>query len=215
MGPLQSKRQLQSLLGLFNYYRRYISNFSTIVSPLFELLKDKNKFVWNDIHNNSFTSFKNCLASIPSLQIADFNKQFYIYVDASSVGIGGCLMQENECGDHLPVCFYSKKLTECQRSYSNSEREALALVMCFRAFKTYLSDNVIVFTDHQPLKFILSMADKNHKILRYKLELDPYNIIIKHVPGKLNKIADYLSRCQVSNSDFLCARNGEGDNVVV
>ena len=66
MGQPQSKRQLQSLLGLCNYYRRYISNFSTFASPLFELLKGKNKFIWNDIHNNSFTSFKNCLASKPT-----------------------------------------------------------------------------------------------------------------------------------------------------
>ena len=78
MGQPQSKRQLQSLLGLYNYYRRYISNFSTFASPLFKLLKGKNKFIWNDIHNNSFTSFKNFLASKPTQQIADFNKQFYI-----------------------------------------------------------------------------------------------------------------------------------------
>ena len=72
-------------------------------------------------------------------------------------------MQENEYGDHLPVCFYSKNLTDCQKSCSNSEREALALVLYFRAFKTYLSDNV-VFTDYQPLKFIHSMAEK---IIKY------------------------------------------------
>ena len=132
--------------------------------------------------------------SSPVLVIADYDKPFYLYVDASQFCVGACLMQSDKYGVHKPVCYYSKKLSGAQKNYSTSDREGLALVLAVRAFKTYLSDKVIVYSDHEPLRYISTMAPTNQRILRWCLELEPYNIEIKHVAGKNNIIADYLSR---------------------
>jgi hypothetical protein len=190
----QSKRDLQRLLGLANYYSRYIAHFSEMVMPLTNLLGKNTKFVWSEDAESSFNNIKHCMSSSPVLMIADYNQPFYLYVDASNFCIGACLMQEDKNGVHKPVCYYSKKLAGAQKNYSTSDKEGLALISAIRVFKTYLANKVIVYTDHEPLRYINTMAPTNQRLLRWCLELQPYDIEIRHIAGKNNVIADYLSR---------------------
>ena len=97
-------------------------------------------------------------------------------------------------GQYLPVCFYSKKLTKCQCNYAITDKEGLALILAVRAFRIYLSGEVTVFTDHQALQYIHRNATKNQRLLRWSLELQPYNLNIKHIKGSDNVFADYISR---------------------
>jgi hypothetical protein len=126
--------------------------------------------------------------------VADFNKPFFLYVDSSNVAIGAALMQEDNVGEHKPVAYYSKKLNQAQRNYSTPDKEALALVLAVRAFRIYMSGHVIVYTDHQPLVFMNRMATSNQRLLRWTLEMQSYDLEIKHISGKKNVLADYLSR---------------------
>jgi hypothetical protein len=192
-----TKRQLQSFLGFANYYQRYMSRYSDMAAPLTALMRKGQKFEWNNDAEQSFQGIKQQLTSSPTLLIADFNKPFVLYVDASKVAAGAALMQADDSGMHRPVCYYSKKFNSAQCNYCTSEREALSLVLAVRAFRIYLSGHVVVYTDHEPLKFINRMAGIQQKILRWSLELQPYNLEIKHVPGCLNVVADYLSRIYV------------------
>jgi hypothetical protein len=200
-----SKRELQKLLGLANYYNRYIAHYSDVVRPLTDMLSKQRKFVWSQEAECSFNMIKQCMSSSPVLLIANYDKPFYLYVDASQYAVGACLMQDDKHGVHKPVCYYSKKLSGAQVNYSTSDREGLALVMAVRAFKTYLCGKVVVYTDHEPLKYINSMAPTNQRLLRWALELQPYDLEIKHVAGKNNLVADYLSRpCNVSVCKRVC-----------
>ncbi len=162
------------------------------------LRKDK-KFAWTNECECSFQEIKRQLSESPVLLIADYNKPFILYVDASSEGVGAALMQEDN-GVQKPVCYFSKKLNDTQRRYSTSDRETLALVLAVRAFRTYLSVGNVVYTDHEPLKFIAKMAGTNQRLLRWSLELQPYNLDIRHISGKQNIIADYLSRNHFDNN---------------
>jgi RNase H-like domain found in reverse transcriptase len=116
-------------------------------------------------------------------------------VDASQYACGAALMQEDAAGSLRPVCYFSRKFNDAQKNYAVRDREALGLVLAVRAFKVYVSSGpVVVYTDHEPLKYINSLATTNQRILRWALELQPYQLIIRHVKGKDNVIADYLSR---------------------
>jgi hypothetical protein len=103
-------------------------------------------------------------------------------------------MQHNEEDELRPICYFSRKLNDAQKNYTVRDKEALALVLAVRVFRVYFAGPVKVFTDHEPLKFINSMACNSHRLLRWALELQPYQLNICHVKGKDNIIADYLSR---------------------
>jgi len=115
-------------------------------------------------------------------------------VDASGVGYGGSLMQMYDGVLH-PVAYFSKVFDRHQASYSTVEKECLALLHLVRMFSVYFGmEKVVVLTDHSPLQFLKSMGKHNNKLLRWSLELGEYNLEVKHIPGRLNILADYLSR---------------------
>ena len=99
-----------------------------------------------------------------------------------------------------PVCYYSKRLDVHQRRYSTIEKEAFALLSATRAFNVYFgSQAVVVYTDHSPLQFLHKVANYNQKLLRWSLELQQYNICIRHRAGKNNILPDILSRPSVQH----------------
>jgi len=188
-----NKKQLQSLHGLASYYRRYIPHFAELAAPWNELLKKGIKFVWNESAERSFIDLKSRLASKPILTPPDYNRPFFVAVDASQVCIGACLFQNYEDVEHT-VCFFSRKLRPHESRYSTVEKEALALVTAVRTFSVYFGTTpVVVYTDHSPLTFINSMVNSNDKILRWSLELQKYTLDIQHRPGRDNLLPDLLS----------------------
>ena len=82
-------------LGMAGYYRKFCKNFSGIAEPLTNLLKKSTKFKWNDKCQDAFDRLKAILKSAPVLLAPDFDKCFKLAVDASDVGIGAVLLQED------------------------------------------------------------------------------------------------------------------------
>ncbi|KAK4299811.1 hypothetical protein Pmani_027943 [Petrolisthes manimaculis] len=94
-----------------------------------------------------------------------------------------------------PVAFFSYKLKTYQRSYATIEKEALALLMSLEHFKVYVGQSpVTVYTDHNPLVFLERMKLNNQRLLCWSITLQPYNLVIRHIKGTDNLIADALSR---------------------
>ncbi len=191
----ESKRQLQSWLGLAGYYRKFIPRYSELTAFLTDLLGKGKKFVWTPQCDVSFEEIKVLMTSSPVLFIANFEQPFFIFVDASDVAVASILMQQDKDKLFHPVSYYSKKLNAAQRNYSATDKEALALVLSVRAFRVYLSGGkTTVYTDHEALKYIYGNAGKNQRLLRWSLELQPYNFSIEHIQGRDNMFADYMSR---------------------
>jgi hypothetical protein len=193
----KSKKELMRFLGMAGYYRKYCPNFSTVAKPLTDLLKAGVPFVWSEVCEIAFRQLKAFLSCSPVLKAPDFEKEFKLAVDASDVGVGGVLLQEDDEGISHPVCYFSKKLSPCQRNYSTVEKECLALVLALQQFEVYVpacSKSVVVYTDHNPLVFLHKMRNKNQRLLRWSLILQEYNLDIRHIPGKDNVIGDALSR---------------------
>ena len=188
------QKQLRSYLGLAGYYRKFIPHFAHIAACLTNMLKKGAKFQWTPETESAFLDLKSRLASKPILRPPDFQIPFCLAVDASAVAIGANLFQVIEGIEH-PICYYSKRLNIHQQRYSTIEKEAFALVTATRTFSVYFgSQPVTVYTDHSPLQFIQKMANYNQKLLRWSLELQQYNIVIKHRAGKNNLLPDILSR---------------------
>jgi hypothetical protein len=92
--PLKSVTQIRSFLILAGYYRRFIPNFSKIAKPMTKLLEKEAKFKWSPQCEEVFLTLKKLLTTTPVLAQPDIEKPFDIYCDASSMGIGGVLMQD-------------------------------------------------------------------------------------------------------------------------
>jgi hypothetical protein len=195
--PPQNKKGIQRFLGMAGYYRKYCENFSSVVSPMTDLLKKNVHFKWDDKCQEAFEKVKGMLVKEPILVMPDFEKQFKLLVDASEIGAGAVLMQEQSTGIDHPVLYYSKKFNKHEKNYSTIEKECLALMLAIQQFEVYLNPTmypVLVFTDHNPLVFINKMKKKNQRILRWSLILQEYDLEIRHIPGRYNVFADYLSR---------------------
>ncbi|XP_066946149.1 uncharacterized protein [Macrobrachium rosenbergii] len=191
------RRDVRKFLGLLGYYRRFVKNFSDIAVPLTNLLKKKVAFIWTKEAQNAFESLKGILLSFPILRAPDFDLPFSLATDASDVGVGAVLLQNDEQGVSHPVAFFSKKLTSAQRKYSTVEKETLALILAINHFSVYLSSTgtpIKIMTDHNPLTFINRYKNKNQRLMRWSIMLQEWNLQFSHIPGRDNVVADALSR---------------------
>ena len=150
------KRSLRSFLGMANYYKSHVANFSEVCVPLTDLLKKSSpkKFVLNVEQRRAFNEIKRLLKSSVELTSPDPCKPFVLQCDASDYAIGACLSQMDENSVECPIAFMSKKLSDVQRRYAPIEREAFAVIYALNYFDVLIyGRRVEVFTDHDPLKY--------------------------------------------------------------
>ena len=191
-------KELQRFLGKINYYRRFIQNASSILKPLYDLLKKERQFVWSEDCQKSFDKVKDILQSKPVLQMYNPNLQCYVFTDASKIGIGAILKQIGDDNLLHPVSYFSKRLLKYQENYSIPELECLAIVESIDFWHHYLyGKRFIVLSDHNALKWLKNVKKPNSRLFRWSLKLDQYNFEIRYQPGKMNTEADALSRCPI------------------
>ena len=141
--------QLRAYLGVFNFYRRFVHNASTILEPLNRLLRDKVTWTWGKEEDGAFEASKDALLSSDVLVHFDPSKPIVVVADSSAYGIGAVLCHLID-GNERPIYFASRSLTSAERNYSQLEKEALALVYALRQFHYYLwgQSNFKLVTDH-------------------------------------------------------------------
>jgi len=141
-------KQLQSFLGITNYYRKFIQSYSEIAVPLTKLLKDDEKYIWTAAQQTAFEVLKNELVKKPILLLPDMNLRFSVTTDASKYAIGAVLQQDQGKGIQ-PVAYISKKLNETEQRYPTHEQELYALVFALKKWRHYLLNQPFdIYTDN-------------------------------------------------------------------
>ena len=120
-------KEVQSFLGFANFLRRYIKGFSTIAAPITALTSQGNRFHWTTAANDAFVALKAAITSAPTLQIPSADVTHRLHTDASSIGIGAMLTQDQGNG-HQPIGYFSRKLSPPEMNYPTHEAELLAIV---------------------------------------------------------------------------------------
>ena len=197
-------KELQGFLGAVNFYRRFIPAAAKILLPLTNELKGGRKgleqLTWSQHMLKAFNDIKTALNKSVCLAFPTDTAELTLATDASASHVGAVLQQKQAPGSGWrPLGFFSAKLEVAQLSYSAFDRELFAIFSGIRHFRHHLEGRKFtIWTDHKPLTFALSRVSdswtaKQQRQLSYIVE---FTAEITHVPGKLNVVADLLSRPQ-------------------
>lgn len=203
----ETSEEISSFLGLVSYVGSFIDHLADKRARL--QVAAKQPFQWSKQLQSDFDDLRRALET-ETLTKAYFrrNAKTYLYTDASGIGLGAVLIQKHKeqqsDGSHVMVpriiAFASKTLSDVEKRYAQTHREALAVVWGIERFFMYLfGTEFVIMTDHAPLKFIFGPRPRlltKRMITRaeaWALRLQPYRYTLQYVPGKQN-IADVLSR---------------------
>jgi transposase InsO family protein len=188
----RNKEELRSFLGTSGYLQRYIPSYSRITAPLTDLLKAKAAYVWDTGHQTAFEELKRELSQSIALSAPRGDGPFILTTDASDRAAGAVLAQKQD-GEYVVLECASKKFDETQQRWDTREREFFAIKWALLKFQDYLrGSQVVVYTDHASLKWIDGATSA--KIHRWALIISQFNPEIRHIAGKDNMMADWLSR---------------------
>ncbi|GFX61651.1 retrovirus-related Pol polyprotein from transposon 297 [Trichonephila clavipes] len=132
MKPPKNNREVSKFLGMTGWYQKFIPRYADICEPLYQIKKKGAKFNWSGEAQDSFDQIKRTLTEAPILQLPNFSEQFNLFTDASGVGIGAVLQQNQK-----PTAFASRTLNKAERNYTVTERECLAVIWALNKFKTF------------------------------------------------------------------------------
>ena len=125
--------EVRSFLGLVNFTARFIPDLATVSAPFRLLTKSGESFVWGPDQQQSFDELKKRLSSAETLGYFDKNAPTKVIADASPVGLGAVLVQE-QGGELRVVSYASRSLSDTERRYSQTEKEVLAIVWACERF---------------------------------------------------------------------------------
>ena len=167
-------KELRQFLGLANYYRRFVQDYSRIASALFKLTQKAvhHSFNWTEQCTVAFKELKKKLTTPPILAFPRFDREFLLATDASDSAIGAVLSQVHDNGTEKVIAYWSRQLSKAERNYSTIEREALAIVKAVKEFYPYLYGHEFVLqTDHQPLVHLNNLRDVGGRICSSSISL--------------------------------------------
>ncbi|XP_055590030.1 uncharacterized protein K02A2.6-like [Uranotaenia lowii] len=187
--------EVRSFLGLANYMAKFVPNLATIDEPLRKLLHKETRFVWGREQELAFHEIKARISNAGCLGFYNIADQTSVVADASPYALGGVLIQTNADQESRVICFASKSLTDTEKRYCQTEREALALVWVVERFQIYLIGREFdLITDCKALTFLFNPTSRPcARIERWVLRLQGFRYRVVFTKGKDN-IADALSR---------------------
>ena len=126
-----------------------------------------------------------------------------VTTDASETGVGAVLSQTDETGC-IPVAYSSRRLNPTEQNYSTPERECLGLIYALQTWRPFLHGaKFTIKTDHHPLKYVDTQKELSRKQAWLVQFVQEFNYEIEYIKGKLNVVADALSRKHAKKGGIL------------
>ena len=186
-----NKKTLRSFIGMVNYYRDMWIRRSELLAPLTKLCSKNAKWEWTNAQQTAFNNIKKVISRETLLAYPNFDKPFDIHTDASKTQLGAVISQDKQ-----PIAFYSRKLNPAQINYTTTERELLAIVETLKEFRNILlGQSIKVYTDHKNLTY---KHFNTERVMRWRIILEEFGPELLYVPGKVNIVADALSRLDIN-----------------
>src|SRR5882724_8197643 len=190
-------KELQSFLGFANFYRHFIHQYSSIVSHLTRLTHKDTPFIWSSNAHSSFTLLKDTFSDAPILIHFNPTLPTILETDSSDYAISGILSQPQPDGSLRPVAFHSRTMQPAERNYDIYDKELLAVVDCFRSWRSYLegaAQTTVVLSDHRTLEYFATSKQLSRRQARWSELLSGFDYVIRYRPAKLAGKPDALMR---------------------
>ena len=193
---------VRSFLGFTNHYRRFIKGYASVTRPLNLLVSGDNAnckkalIEWTEECQIAFDKLKELCTSTPILAYVNYKKPFQLQTDASDLGLCAVLYQRDDENHQRVIALASRSLSNTERNYPAHKLEFLVLKWAITdRFHEYLYGGQFdVYTDNNPLTYILTLAKLDATGQRWVASLANYDFRIFYKSGKTNIEADALSR---------------------
>ena len=201
-----NKKEVQQILGLWNFYRRFVPGYAGIVSPITDLLRGTTTTIqWGKPQEAAFLKIVVLFTSgkTPILRHYDPNRPALVETDASDFAVAGILSQKFEDAKLHPISFISRKLSPAEFNYDVYNKEMLAVVYCLKKWRYFLQGAIhktIVYSDHQNLTYFQTAVALNRRQARWAEDLVSFDFDLYYRKGSANQKADVLSRCPAFTS---------------
>jgi RNase H-like domain found in reverse transcriptase/Integrase zinc binding domain len=195
-------KEARGFVGIAVYYRMFISGFSIIAAPIFDLFRKGKIFEWTDDCQSAMDALKAAVTTAPVLITPDFSSSalpLYVNVDASTtIGWGVVMSQLQDDGSVRPARFDGGIWSDVEKRYDALKLECKALMNGLKKFRFWLYGRYFtVFTDSQTLVWLLNQPPNNlpnAMMTRWLSYIRLFDFDTRHVPGVKNGVADALSR---------------------
>ena len=127
--PPTTMKKVRTFLGMANFNRKFIKNFSEIARPLTYMTSPKMKFDWGPAQHTAFERGKEGISKAQSLCLADWGKEeFNIETDSSDTSVGAVLFQLSNNKDQMPLAYYSKNPPHTEKRWSATDKEMYGII---------------------------------------------------------------------------------------
>ena len=153
----RSPHDVRMFLGLANFYRRFIKDFSQLAAPLTRLLKKEHmarKFNWSREAKAAFEQLKTAFTTAPILMHFDPEQPTILEADASTHALGAVISQLDPEGKMHPIAFHSRKFSPAELNYNIYDKEMLAIVDSLEHYRHLfegLGQQITIYSDHYNL----------------------------------------------------------------
>ncbi|KAG3196275.1 hypothetical protein PC128_g7805 [Phytophthora cactorum] len=192
----KNQKDLRKWLDLANYLHKCIANYAEMARPLSNFLKKDAPWCWEVEHDEAFQAVKEIPLRAPILAIPDPDRLFSVVCDVSDFAIGCALLQADADRRERVIAFDSRQLKAAEKNYPIHDKELLAMKYDLVKFRVHLlgSKPFVIYTDHASLRTATPSPHLSQRMARWLSFFAKYNFEVKYKPGRLNVVADALSR---------------------
>ena len=186
---------VRSFLGLANFYRCFIKDYTTLAKPLTDLMQKDKAFTWGSTEANVFASLKTRFTTAPILAYPDNDCQFRLETDTSDFATGAVLSILKDDKWH-PVTFSSHAMSPEERNYPVADKEMLSVIRTLEQWCHYLEGarhQFDIWNDHANLQWFMKRQDLNCHQARWAQYLSRFSFLWSHKAGSTMGTADALS----------------------
>ena len=183
--PPTSVKGIQSFTRFANFYRKFISDFSNIVTPL-NLTRKGEPWIWTRLQQDAFKHLKCIFSSAPVLWILDVTHPFSIMTNTSLLAAGAVLMQADKNCDLHPCAYFSCTFSSAPCNYDIYDHKLLAVILVLEEWHQYLQGTahlVTIITDHKNLSDVKDLQKLSRQQARWLLFLQDFDLLWQVTPG--------------------------------
>lgn len=193
--------EVRQFVGLASYFRKFVKDFSVIARPLTKLTKKNEPWHFGPEQMKAYSTLKEKLISRPVLALYNPKAKLEVHTDASKLGIGAILLQDDGRGLQ-PISYFSRQTSPEEQKFHSYELETLAVVTALNRFRVYLLGvDFKLVTDCNAVKSTMTKKDLIPRVARWWIAMQEFDFIIEYRKGLKMAHVDALSRNPVNNDN--------------